>query len=326
MEALAKTFASSISVVLCTYNGHRYLREQLDTIARQSRLPAELVVCDDQSTDETIAILREFASQAPFPVRISQNSVRLGSTRNFAQAIGLASGDLIALCDQDDRWAPDKLQILSDFLVENPSVGGVFSDAELIDENSKSVGVTLFMKHNFSPKRLQRFLSNPAATLLRHDVVTGSTLMFRTSLRGQSLPIPASWVHDGWLTWMITLYSQIALVTTPLTAYRIHAGQQLGAGARGSELKNETLREHYARVAVQFEDLLNKLLGDGRKEQDDLVVEVRRKIAFLKRQSALSTSTVVRTLQMIRLLPRYLHYARGFGSLRNDLLLGRGMS
>lgn len=326
MEALAKTLASPISVVMCTYNGHRYLREQLDSIAQQSRLPAELVVCDDHSTDDTIAILRDFASQTPFPVRIFQNSERLGSTRNFAQAIGLACGELIALCDQDDRWAPNKLKVLSDFLVANPSVGGVFSDADLIDENSQSVGLTLFVRHKFSARRLQRFLSDPAATLLRHDVVTGSTLMFRTSLRSQSLPIPASWVHDGWLTWMITLYSRIALVTTPLTAYRIHAGQQLGAGARGSELKNETLREHYARVAVQFEDLMNKLLADGRKEQDGLVVDVREKVAFLKRQATLSTSMVVRTLQMIRLLPRYLHYARGLGSLRNDLLLGRGTS
>src|SRR5260370_31948987 len=103
MEAVdPKTLPPPISVVMCTYNGHRYLKEQLDSIAQQSRLPAELVVCDDQSTDDTIAILRDFVSQTPFSVRVFQNSVRLGSTRNFAQAIGLACCDLIARCDQYD--------------------------------------------------------------------------------------------------------------------------------------------------------------------------------------------------------------------------------
>ena len=86
-----------ISVAMCTYNGGRYLQEQLESIALQSRLPMELVVCDDQSTDDTISILKRFQSEAPFTVKVVRNSQRLGSTQNFDQAIGLARGDLIAL-------------------------------------------------------------------------------------------------------------------------------------------------------------------------------------------------------------------------------------
>ena len=326
----AKTSASRISVVLCTYNGSRYLREQLSSVAQQTLTPAELVVCDDQSTDDTMAMVREFASSASFPVRVNENSQRLGSTRNFDQAIGLAAGECIALCDQDDRWAPDKLERLSGVLAENPTADGVFSDAELLDENSKSIGLSLFTKHRFNARKQREFLKNPTAMLLKHDVVTGSTLMFRSSVRNYSLPIPASWVHDGWLAWMIASHSRLALTTETLTAYRVHSGQQLGVGILGdtgaSELKDETRRQHYARVARQFEDLLKKLTAKAGTGNDDLVRAIREKIAFLNRQSTLSPSLAVRILQMIRLLPQYVQYARGIGSLRKDLMIGGEVS
>jgi hypothetical protein len=205
-------------------------------------------------------------------------------------------------------------------------MGGVFSDAELIDENSKPVGMRLFAKHKFTTAKQCKFLSNPATTLLKHDVITGSTLMFRAALRRHCQPIPESWVHDGWLAWIISLQSRMALIPEQLIDYRIHAGQQLGvANARARATNGETRRQHYARVARQFGDLLNHLAERGWKEDDRLLVKIREKIVFLTRQAKLSSSLAVRVLQMISLLPRYLHYARGLGSLRNDFLLGREM-
>src|ERR1700722_5203140 len=115
-----------ISVTMCTYNGGQYLEEQLESIAMQSRMPAELVVCDDQSTDDTLSIVKRFEANAPFAVNVVRNNQRLASTRNFDQAIGLARGELIALCGQDDRWVATKLERLSDVLSENPFLGGVF--------------------------------------------------------------------------------------------------------------------------------------------------------------------------------------------------------
>ena len=85
-----------------TYNGGPYLREQLDSIAAQTHLPDELVVCDDDSTDRTVAILEDFAATAPFPVRVYVNPKNLGTAKNFERAIGLATGEVIALADQDD--------------------------------------------------------------------------------------------------------------------------------------------------------------------------------------------------------------------------------
>jgi glycosyltransferase involved in cell wall biosynthesis len=101
----------SVSVALCTYNGARFLDEQLASLAAQTWRPLELVVCDDRSTDSTLAILAKFASTASFPVRIVQNGAWLGYKSNFKKAACLCQGELITFCDQDDIWLPTKLEV-----------------------------------------------------------------------------------------------------------------------------------------------------------------------------------------------------------------------
>src|SRR5262249_17682438 len=101
-----------VSVALATFNGEKFLREQLHTLATQKVKPAELVACDDGSTDRTIAILQEFARTAPFPVRIIENTERLQYKANFMQAASLCVAPLIAFCDQDDIWHADKIDAL----------------------------------------------------------------------------------------------------------------------------------------------------------------------------------------------------------------------
>ena len=94
----------TLSVAMCTYNGSRHLSEQLESIGTQTRLPDELVICDDCSSDDTIRIIERFSASAPFAVRLEINTQNLGSTKNFEKAIRLCQGDLIALADQDDVW------------------------------------------------------------------------------------------------------------------------------------------------------------------------------------------------------------------------------
>ncbi len=101
----------TISVAMATYNGGRFLREQLDSIRRQSLPPTELVVCDDGSSDDTVEILRRFAEEAPFKVVIDAHGQRLGFTPNFLRAVGLCTGEIVALCDQDDVWEERKLAV-----------------------------------------------------------------------------------------------------------------------------------------------------------------------------------------------------------------------
>ena len=112
-----RTFSSSgeavamkISVAMCTFNGGPFLGEQLQSIAAQDRPPDELVICDDGSTDETLDAVGRFARSVPLPVRLEINRQRLGSSANFAKAVGMCRGDWIFLADQDDFWPKGKVR------------------------------------------------------------------------------------------------------------------------------------------------------------------------------------------------------------------------
>ena len=103
----------TVSVVMCTYNGEEYLREQLDSLVQQTYPVYELIIQDDGSTDNTLTIAREYQELHPeIPFRIYRNSHQLGYSRNFFSAYQRATGDLIASCDQDDIWEPRKLEVL----------------------------------------------------------------------------------------------------------------------------------------------------------------------------------------------------------------------
>lgn len=100
----------SISIAMCTYNGERYLREQLDSLSRQTCRPLELVICDDGSTDKTLQIIQDFTATAPFPVYLHVNPTNLGYADNFLKAAGLCQGEWVAFSDQDDVWMPEKIE------------------------------------------------------------------------------------------------------------------------------------------------------------------------------------------------------------------------
>src|SRR5437773_11189037 len=100
----------NLSIALGTYNGAAYLKEQLESFAAQTRTPDELVISDDQSTDDTLRLIEEFVTTAAFPVRLSVNESNLGTAKNFEKAISLCRGDVIVLSDQDNVWHSDYLE------------------------------------------------------------------------------------------------------------------------------------------------------------------------------------------------------------------------
>lgn len=221
-----------ISVALCTYNGSRFLREQLDSIAGQGRPPDELVICDDRSSDDTVEIAREFGAEAAFAVAVHVNDANLGSTANFAGAIERCTGDIIALSDQDDVWLPQKLERLEAEFASDARVGMVFSDATVVDEKLVPIGVKLW-RETFRPHDQRMFAAGRTAEVLLHyNVVTGATMAIRRSLLPAIMPIPGltEFIHDGWIALVASLCSEVRFIPVPLVLYRQHDGQQLGAG------------------------------------------------------------------------------------------------
>lgn len=223
---------NTFSVAMCTYNGSRYLSAQLESIATQTRLPNELVVCDDGSSDDTVDILKRFSTTAPFPVRIEVNQINLGSTKNFEKAIGLCTSELIALADQDDVWLDRKLEAMEREFQSKPQVGIVFSDAELVDENLKPLGIRLWRRIGFDEEKRCELTSGRALNVLLPGwTVTGATMAFRLKFRTLALPIPddVPMIHDGWIAAVIAMVADISFIEDPLVSYRQHEKQQIGA-------------------------------------------------------------------------------------------------
>ncbi len=226
-----------ISTVLCTYNGERYLPEQLESISTQTRVPDELIICDDCSSDKTPEIVSAFASRAPFPVRFFINDENLGSTRNFEKAIKLSEGDIIVLADQDDIWLPPKLERFEQIFLRSAEVGLVFSDAELVAEDLRPLGSNLW---NWTVRGEHRHLlkANRIFDILVHgNIVTGATMAFRSRFRELVLPVPGDrdYFHDGWIALLIASVAEAEALPESLIKYRQHPNQQLGLKDLGLE-------------------------------------------------------------------------------------------
>lgn len=129
-EALLNGF----SIVMATYNGERFLPEQLASLVRQTVVPSELIVVDDGSTDNTLRVVRQFAEQAPFPVRIYENLGHKGYVESFLQGLTYARGRYVGYCDQDDIWVETKLQTCEAYL-QQPVVSLVIHAGQPVTEN-----------------------------------------------------------------------------------------------------------------------------------------------------------------------------------------------
>ncbi len=320
----------SLSIALASYNGERYISEQLDSIAKQIRLPDELVISDDASIDATPAIIEDFARQAPFPVRLLRNSERLGSTRNFETAIKACSGDIIFLCDQDDVWYPAKIALVEERFINNPGMGALFTDGDVVDENLRPI-CRMWDVFGFNPYE-QRMVEagDPLAVLFRHPVVTGATMAFRSGYRQLVLPLPNlpnTW-HDEWIALLISSAASLGSLPTPLIAYRQHGSNQVGIPSpsrgrnRGKNLR-KTHAEIYGPRVIRFEAARARLL-----ERSEFFPLDQRKIlsfndALLFWQACFGLPpsrwrrlpTAVHELMAMR----YHRYAKGLRSFRKDL-------
>jgi len=255
-----------ISVALCTYNGAKFLSEQLKSIADQTLPVDELVVCDDRSKDNTIEIIRSFAEKCAFPVHIHINETNLGSTKNFEKCLSLCTGDIIFLCDQDDKWRADRVQKQADYLNEHPDKDAVFCDAMKMGDDSKPVGSTIWEEIEFDLKKQDKWKTGRAHEILFTGfIVTGATLAIRKSCLARLMPFPThvpDLIHDAWMAMVLSLEGKIDFIPDTLIYYRIHSSQQVGFGNKVEkvQLKDRLNRDRNKKL-VPLKEKGEKLLG-----------------------------------------------------------------
>ncbi|MDF9810476.1 glycosyltransferase involved in cell wall biosynthesis [Aurantimicrobium minutum] len=325
-----------ISVALCTFNGALYLREQLESILTQTKLPAEIVISDDCSTDQTLEIIeivrKEQLELNPninyISFQIIKNSASLGVTKNFEQALRLCNYPLISLCDQDDIWLPKRLETLSRCFVEDEELLLVFTNSDLIDKNSTFIGTSAFEALKVSHKEYALVAKGRASeVLLRRNIVTGATVMFRKKLLELASPFPASWLHDEWLALIASVEGRIKLSSGNQVLYRQHSSNQVG-------LRKLGLKHQIGRMLLDGKQRNLKLLNRACEMNNhhffkhnlttikDIAVQKYRHELV---RSAYPENRVSRILPILREIQtgRYSTFGLGLSDILRDLLQNR---
>jgi len=309
-----------LSVAMCTWNGAAYVEEQLVSIAAQTRRPDEVVICDDASNDATPRVLERFSVTAPFTVRIFRNRERLGTTRNFEQAIKRCTGDVIFLSDQDDVWRPEKIAVLAERFVRDIRIGCLFTDAALH-------GGTLWEHIGFDESERSRVHRGKAFdVLIRHNVATGATMAFRAKWRDTLLPIPEEIVHDRWIALILSAASRVDCIEQPLIDYRAHPQQQIGPGEaaagidRWIEMARETGAAEWKRRAKELRTVLQRLESLDNAPRRN-VVQLGKFVAHMETRAALPPQRWRRIPTILRELAtlRYFRHSKHFLSAAKDL-------
>jgi glycosyltransferase involved in cell wall biosynthesis len=231
----------TVSVALCTYNGEKYIREQLESIIEQFHVVDEIIVSDDNSSDNTLVTVKKVLDNSNIPYRIITHDINVGTVKNFMECISNCSGDVVFTSDQDDVWKDNKVEMLLKCF-EDSKVSLAFADADIVDENMCSLGCTHWQKLNISKEKVDNDLF---AMLLKDNVIAGSSMAFRRSVFEKTGGVSKGFWHDDWIALNAYGYGKICAVETPLIYYRQHANNQIGA-------KKTTIRQKWKNYANSF--------------------------------------------------------------------------
>ncbi len=199
-----------ISIALVTYNGEKYINKQLESLFEQNILPDELIIVDDCSNDKTVELIKHFKSIAPFEVKLFQNTINIGVSKNFGKAISLCTGDLIFLCDQDDFWYKNKIEFVYDFYKNNPNILLIINDGLLTDGNLNPTNLT----------QGQQIL-NTGSNI--NQLINGCFSAINKKLVPLILPIDFNYpLYDNFIHRLSSLLDGKVYLNNPLQYYRRH--------------------------------------------------------------------------------------------------------
>ena len=253
-----------ISVAMATYNGARYITEQLESIYRQTKKVDELVIVDDCSSDDTVSLIREYMEKYPESnVRVFENETNLGYRGNFRKALSLCEGDVILLCDQDDIWHENKVEVLCSILMKNPEISVLSSSFKQIDgEGNGSDDNKSVYQRRMKPDEL---VCVPLEDVIFHNISQGCSMAIRKELKELYLKFYEDELpHDWMLNVIAAMQKKCYYINDPLFSYRIHDKNTIGLNDNMTLEKKNTwkVRANDALQAVKVLSLIKKVDTD----------------------------------------------------------------
>jgi glycosyltransferase involved in cell wall biosynthesis len=233
----------TVSVVMATYNGSKYIGEQLQSIINQTFQPLEIIVSDDASSDSTLEIVERFTANCGIEIKILRNEVRLGFRDNFLRASLVARGDFIAFCDQDDVWDVKKLEKCSAFF-NDQNISMIVHTATTVDKYSNSIGE---FRQGIRKSGIRRPLSyDPWLTFFGFSIVYRRDLLGIADINDRFIDyiVPTEMIaHDRWIMFLAQMVGSTAEIAEPLVKYRQHGTNTFGRSSKnaitlGRDIKN----------------------------------------------------------------------------------------
>ena len=248
--SLPHRVAEMISVCVATFNGARYVVEQLQSILPQLSPDDEIIVSDDGSSDATVELVNSLNDSR---IHVLCEAGGLGVVRNFERSLGAARGNLVFLCDQDDVWLPNKVNIFVDAL---RSADLVVSDCHVTDSELSITCISFFSLHGSRPGVLKNVWQNS---------YLGCCMAFRREILKAALPFPQTVpMHDMWIGLLADAMYRVIFVETPTLLHRRHDGNASSTAERSHFGLTKKVRYRVALAWAVFSRVLSlKLSGSG---------------------------------------------------------------
>ena len=230
-----------ISVALCTYNGEKYIKEQIDSILNQTKKVDEIIICDDRSSDKTIEILNEYSDSNSGLFNIHINEQNLRSVKNFEKAITLCTGDIIFLSDQDDFWVNEKVEEYFDYFNQNSNIKVLASNGYCVNNNSKIEEKYAIWDVPFFLKEIEVAFNYSDIINYAANLATGASMAFRKEIVSDIVPFPniKNFHHDEWIAILASQRNEFTLLDKKYFFYRTHHNQQVGGVFYDENKKNK---------------------------------------------------------------------------------------
>lgn len=328
MTAAAATPRLSTAVVMCTYNGERFVAEQVRSVFAQTRLPEHLVIVDDASTDGTPALVERLCAEPPRGTRVTleRNARNLGYVANFDRALALADEDVLFLCDQDDVWHAGKIERMAREFERRPDLDLLHTDARLVDAEGADLGCALFEALEITDAERQALHAGGGFdVLLRRNVVTGAAAAVRRDAVRRASPFPAHWVHDEWIAIVAAITGRIDCLEERLIDYRQHGSNQIGVplhnrpcAQRTVESRHQFMRRVEVRLATVSEQLARN--GVAARPTHHAALQARLRHARVRAHLPARLPARVRTVLVEALRGGYHRYGFGLRSIAADVL------
>lgn len=225
-----------IDILLATYNGEKYLSEQIESILNQTHTNFRLIISDDCSKDGTKEIIREYAKKDN-RIKYYFQDRNLGYVKNFEFLLSTVQNEKYALSDQDDIWEPEKIEKYLEKM-EQEEADLVFGDLEIVDKNLQTIDKS-FNDHMSLSKKIEK--CKDYEMLYLYNCVTGCTILSKKKFLDKILPIPNESkhiYHDYWIALMVSIHGKIAYVKETYIKYRQHGDNQVGIKKTSQNMKN----------------------------------------------------------------------------------------